>query len=331
MLPFLTKGARLEVNALFIQPTRWCSLNCPGCYVKDHIGGEDSYHTPEDEQFKLFQKFFEGKEAWANQITISVDNLPTGSSAVDIARKVHMLRLFEDILNYINHIRFDNYTKPEIHMTFNGAYVLLDYLTHTLTTSLTTYTQVIKNINVISVSNICNTEIIKNLTENNIHVNYNHTIPENVSSSNIDKHVEKMIEIGKIVNSIYFIVKKDPHGQQQEKLVQVGKKYRMSSTLNYIDTMMWRLPRDIKRKINVDSCIQDTYKYHQTGFGCSANVSKFQVWPDGSVSGCPYAFSGNTPPGRTAMDILDNIRKAQEQYDFEKCHLPTLIDPVYSR
>ncbi len=92
---------------------------------------------------------------------------------------------------------------------------------------------------------------------------------------------------------------------------------------------MERLPTNVRNKVSVDGCLQDTIKYTKTGFGCSSNVSRVQVWPDGSVTGCPYAFSSDGPIGKTAEDILDNIISARKQYDFkQKCHLPEVYNSI---
>lgn len=74
-------------------------------------------------------------------------------------------------------------------------------------------------------------------------------------------------------------------------------------------------------KTTTDACNDDYFNWkkdwHNTT--CSANISKFTVWPDGSVSGCPYAKQSNTGPATTCEGILKNIVKASEQYGFNDC------------
>lgn len=327
MLPVLNvSGPRLEVNALFLQPTRWCAINCKGCYVKEHEGGENGYHTPYTEQEKLFRYFYNGEIAWANQITVAIDNLPApeadavalfGHVSEETRRYAHMVNIFQSIIDYIEANKTDQ--SPEVHMTFNSDLVFEEYTSKRGVGAVNTARQ----LSVLSFSNIKRMEYVKYLAKHT-HVNYNHLIPGNVTSFNIDKHVERMTRIGEIVDSIYMVIFKSPVGAPRTELVQVGDQSRMRSDLSYIRTMMERLPEHVRRKINVDGCLKDTVNSFRTGFGCSSNVSRFQVWPDGTVSGCPYAFSQDgQPTGKTAEDIMANIRAARKRYDFrDRCHLP---------
>jgi len=323
MLPFLTHGRRLEVNALFIQPTRWCGLNCKGCYVKEHHGDEGTYHTPLNEQVKLFHEFFVGRTAWANQISISIDNLPQLTTAVDDPAD-RMLRYWWEIMTYLQKDLREKSDRPQVHMTLHNDVVWREYCRINDVEPLVWA----RHPDVISFSNIISLDFLK-VVAKQTHINYNHLIPGNVTSFNIDKYVDRMTEIGQIVDSIYLVAHKSPIGADRSELVRLGDSQRMSSDLRYIRTMLERLPRDVRNKTNVDGCIKDVEKARKTGFGCSSNVSRFQVWPDGSVSGCPYAFSGNTGRGERAEDIMANIRQARETYDFrERCHLPAVIDSV---
>lgn len=335
MLPVLSMGGpRLEVNALFIQPTRWCDLDCKGCYVKEHSGGEMGYHTPVEEQYKLFTKFFEGEEAWANQITIAIDNFPPDLGMTEPPSRLlglpynrammrrHMITLFHTVMTQL--ARDPNHHGPEVHMTFNSDQVLKEYL-HAVNWSDNNAGL----LSVVSLSHIKNIEYVKDLAKHT-HINYNHLVPGNVTSFNIDKHVERMTRIGEVVDSIYMVIFKSPVGRERSDIVEIGDRSRMLSDLSYIRTMMERLPEHVRRKIHVDGCVKDTAKFLKTGFGCSSNVSRFQVWPDGSVSGCPYAFSADGGvTGKTAEDIMDNIRAARSRYDFkERCHLPSVYNSI---
>jgi hypothetical protein len=113
--------------------------------------------------------------------------------------------------------------------------------------------------------------------------------------------------------------------------VALGDRQRMQNDISYIQTMLGRLPEHVRSKTNVDGCLEDTIRFSRTGFGCSSNVSRLQIWPDGSVSGCPYAFNGSTPPGLSLEDLLANIRAARETYDFDRCHLPDVHNSILQR
>jgi hypothetical protein len=319
MLIWKNNPNRLEIETLFIQPTRWCGLNCKGCYVKEHAGDENGFHTSWSEQVKLVKYFLETEKASANQITISIDNLPKDHPD----RKQDMLNLFNAIQDDAVDARANKHD-TEIHMTFHDENVFLDY-SRELTGGVY-YAHTF--LDMISFSNIRDLEKAKILADG-VHLNYNHLIPSNVTSFNIRSHVDRLTKIAEVVDSIYLVIHKSPVGGVRNELVELGDKQRMRSDLRYIKTMMEQLPPSARRKLNVDGCVQDVDKFKKTSFGCSSNISKFQVWPDGSVSGCPYAFKGSTPIGTTADDIMDNIREARGHYDFrERCHLPAVTDSL---
>jgi hypothetical protein len=267
-----------------------------------------------------------GPEHIANQVTISIDDIPPPTGD-DSSRPAHMIGLFCAAMKAWQNARnsFGNLLPseemhiPELHMTFN-----------TERRSHLGNVHVAQTVDMLSFSNINHKSLkfIQHLA-NHTHVNYNHLVPSNVTSFNINEHVKRMTEIGEVVDSIYMVMFKTPVGGKRNKLVEIGDQQRMSSDITYINTMLDRLPKDVRRKVHVDGCLKDTIRHRQTGFGCSSNVSRVQVWPDGSVSGCPYSFSGSTGPGKTAEDILGNIRKARGQYDFDdRCHLPSVYDSL---
>jgi len=316
-----------ELNALFLQPTRWCGLSCKNCYVKEHAGGEEDYHISVAMWMDLFYHFYYGKPIasidkyyipWANQITVSIDNLPKDESKRQQMREIYNMLLRERLLE------IEIY--PEIHITVNSLEVLHEY-----------GNTIPRYLNMLSISNISSNSL-KELKEiksqyPNLCVNYNHLIPSNVTSINISKYVNKMAEIGNIVDHIYLVINKSPIGRERNLLTHIGETSRMRSDISYINTMMERLPKNVRQKISIDGCLQDTIKSSRTGFGCSSNVSRLQIWPDGTVSGCPYSYTTTGDRAKSVEDIFENIRKARKQYDFREkpCHLPRLYDSISRR
>lgn len=315
-----TGGDGIELNALFIQPTRWCDLNCTGCYVKKHAPSDR--HVPKTEIIKLFQQFHNPSTPhWANQITVSIDNIPD-----EPKRHLHMMRIHWNIVQIIN-TRTVGFEYPEMHFTYNSVDTLRKYIKASGGAHSGMHASLALDMMSFSHINPKKDAEIINLFTGNTHINYNHLVPENVTSKNIDKYVEKMTAIGKMVDSIYLVIFKRPI---HDKLVQIGDVHRMKQDITYINTLLERLPKDVRQKVHVDGCLEDVIKHRQTGFGCSSNISRFQVWPDGSVTGCAYALgAAGDKPGRTADDIMENIRDAKTRYEFKtQCHLPKVYNLV---
>lgn len=320
MLPILTKGGpRLEVNALFFQPTRYCALECKGCYVKEHVTQINDYHIDYRVLADVFDIFYQGKRAYANQITIAVDNLPLPKDSFKARVMIEFLSLVWGSIN-----QYWDDVSPEVHWTIHTPSTLYRYL-HS-DSAMFDFTRYLKMLSISNIPILSDLYTLRKQVASSIPFNYNHLIPANVSSHNIDSYVEKMTQIGSLVDSIYLVIFKRPI---QDKLVKIGDVSRMRRDMAYIGTMLERLPSNVRDKVHIDGCLEDTIKFSRTGFGCSSNVSRFQIWPDGSVTGCPYAFGANLRPSRTADDILENIRAAQERYEFrEWCHLPNVYNNV---
>lgn len=314
-------GEGIELNALFIQPTRWCALDCAGCYVKEHA--PSSKHLGKAEMVNLFKMFHDPDTPhWANQITVSIDDIPKGHPG----KHLTMHRIHYDIVDHI-HARTIGLEYPETHFTYHTTGTLRQYIEASGT--LQSVADVANAIDMMSFSYINpekDKELLHTLT-GLTQVNYNHLIPANVTSKNIDRYVDQMVEIAGMVHSIYIVIFKRPI---RDKLVQLGDAHRMRTDMAYINTMLSRVPESVRRKIHIDGCLQDVAQHRRTGFGCSSNVSRFQVWPDGSVTGCAYAWGGaGSQPARTANGVLENIRDAKRRYEFkEDCHLPEVYDSV---
>lgn len=352
MAKILNVSDPLQVNTLFLQPTRWCDLNCKGCYVKEHevfdgTTREQEQHTPMIEQFKLIDYYHH--EYLANQITVSIDDFPPDLGMAEPAGRLmlglnysrhnmrtHMLDLYMRLIKMRrdrcqenldkNRDRFHN--MPELHFTYHSLQTLCKYQ-NALGIDLV---GPLSNLNVVSFSHLTENDIgMLSHIANEVHVNYNHLIPSNVTSFNIDKYVERMTRIGEIVDSIYLVIFKRPVGRDQKHVVGIGDRARMQGDISYIQTMLGRLPEHVRSKTHIDGCLQDTVQFQRTGFGCSSNVSRIQVWPDGSVSGCPYAFAGNTAPAYSFQDLLDNITEARREYDWTRCHLPDVYNSLHKR
>ncbi len=318
-------SSQFETNVLFIQPTRWCGLNCRGCYVKAHEGGEDGFHTPWQEQLKLFNLFYNSDKAWANQITISVDDLHK-----DPDKRDHMLNLIRGIFDALDTDTRAKDDRPEVHMTMHTPRTFYQYLYADVGRKNNSWGK----LGMVSFSELpallAETDgVLKYFKELKVPINYNKLIPTYNDGMDWDKEAQRLAKIGQSVDHIYMVIFKKPVGLKQKDDINQDDTNRMSSDIVYLTNLLRRLPDDVKAKVTQDGCLRDSAQYSTTGFGCASNISRFQVWPDGRVSGCPYAFSGRGKLGSTSEDTLDNLREARKRYEFqEACSLPKIYSSI---
>ena len=313
------------MNALFIQPTYFCKNNCKDCYVKARLA-----HPTNNEGNYLKLRYFRdlvdllhSGKIWTNQITLSLDVLPETRSEYSL-----MLDYFNLFLGRILLKKID---KREIHLTFNSLNSFLEYRSASLIFSYSWRTHDYQNfITMTSFSNIKKEELpfIKEL-RTAIKVNYNHRLPY-VDSTNIKSYINTIQKIADNVDSIYLIIDKDPVGSKISNERELFLTSRLRSNIVTINTLKKYLSKDAWSKCHIDGCLQDIIKHRQTGFGCSSNISRFQLWPDGSVSGCPYSIDGiNTATHQDIRVFKNNIKAARKQYDFlSRCYLPRIYNNI---
>jgi hypothetical protein len=321
MREILNRSNPFELNAIFIQPSRYCKLDCKGCYVKEHTGGEDSYHMSIELWRDLFQTYLydihDDHHYHTNQITFSADDY-----SKDPIKKQYMKKVFEEYFFYIcaGKAKYDKSLLPEAHITFHTLNTFDSYrdelgLSYNNKSFATIF-------DMISFSEIKLSELdtIKELAQYT-KINYNHLIPNRIN--NLRDYIDKINQIGKVVNHIYLVINKTPIGRKQTELDKDSNAQTMFDDRYIITQILKSVDNDIKSKISVDGCLKDVDKHSRTGFGCSSNVSRIQIWPDGSVTGCAYAFNSTGTEARSFAGLLENISRARGQYDFrDRCHLP---------
>jgi len=250
-----------------------------------------------------------------------------------------MVGLFSSIMGMIHNSKLDGIELPSMRMTFHTINTYLSYVDRTKRNA-SWFRESIKQedtwetlalpghlLNMINFSQLTANEITKKLLKEirkETPVNYNYLIPRNVNKNNIKKHVKHLTEMGEMVDHIYLVIYKDPVGRARNPEAIAKSQRNMANDRFYIEQMQKHLPAHIKNKINIDGCLKDVEKFNITGYGCSSGISRFQVWPDGSVTGCAYGDKSISKRiGMSAEGILQNIKKARGSYDFEEapCHL----------
>lgn len=297
-MPILCKDSnKIYADAIFLQPTRYCSWSCSDCYVQNHC--KTDFQTSWREQVRLLSILKDSSQVKCKQVTLSVDSIPE-----IFLQGIHLREVFHEFCN-LN-------LNSEQHITVRNLDEFLIYEGPGTN---------FNNLDLISFSDISLRDwryYYKYIQNTNTQIGWNLMVPsKKVDEKKFLKEVEEKI---KLVDQVYLLLNKSTIGGPR------------SSKEN--QTMAWNLYYMKKiqeiggNKIVLDGCLQDILKCRDTGFGCSANISKFQIWPDGSVTGCPYKYKSQTNIGRTAEDILENIKAAQNHYDFNECHLLEVLNSV---
>lgn len=302
-IPYITEK-NAYINALFLQPTTWCAKNCKGCYVKgfENEIGSESYSYP------LFQRIFTeiilGQRIQANQITMALDSLPS----IGRYDRKEMLYIADCYCAIIDAAKIKR-MQTEFHITVNSFDDLLEYGFKSKE-----YFDVLS----VSTSGIDFTKEISYFRTHAKHINWNYTIYPEMPADKVIKNLKMRIPS---YDSIYLILLKP----------DTGNRIDAQTLSNYlrIREKISKLPDEIKSKINIDGCIQDSENYLKNNKGCSSNLSRFQVWPNGAVSGCPYSHRPDTGPSNDIETLLKNIKESSRQYTFRRCKIPEQIDPTH--
>lgn len=315
------------INALFIQPTVYCSLKCPGCYVKGwEKNAQGNVRIPPDAWWKFMRAMVGLEEEWignygTNQITFALDNAP-------LEHHLYMENIRDNFFDVAADIKYQG-IDTETHITTNQIGNLIK---SNHTGEFSPASNYIKYIDMISLSGPVQrghvySDKLREVAPNTT-INWNRQIQAPVNEDYKD-WLAFQIQWTKAYmdsfDSIYLIAHKPNLGS-----------YYDSKYLTWCMRLYEEL-RSITDKVHLDGCLGDAKKYASTGHGCSSNISRFQIWPDGSVSGCPYNQKPVTEPAKHKDDMLcasdyarrmlNNIREAAKVYEFDGCRIPEALYP----
>lgn len=305
-IPYITP-TEAHVNALLIQPTGWCARSCTGCYTK-HFENQDKFSAYPSLWINIFRAAGQGDEGFnklsTNQITFALDKLSIDSYKYQI-----MLDL---AYGYFFYASKDRTTQTEFHATVHTIDDLLGYTSGLKTNKFNLEMLSISHLTEASIYNLKTLDILSSKTK----INWNLTVDPTI---NLQKIKDSFIGVASAVDSIYLVLHKPC----------TGNYYPAESIAAYKDFQAFisRQYPEIQRKVIFDTCITDSEKFLSTGFGCSAGVNKFHIWPDGSVTGCPYNQRRLTPGASTVEEVIKNIYQVNQIYrEFDSCKIPNHLD-----
>jgi len=169
--------------------------------------------------------------------------------------------------------------------------------------------------NILEIQSLClsniemsDIEALKKIRDHGVRITWNY-IPDN-------RPMENILSIAQHIDAIYLLLRKLPLWSCYSEIE--------AQAISWLEIDI-DVIKDLKRKLGskaiIDTCIQDALCYQIDGTGCSASISKFHIWADGTVTGCPYISDSITPPTNTVEGIIQNIHLAAERYDWYWCYI----------
>jgi hypothetical protein len=275
------------LNAVFIQPTFSCALNCKGCYVKE---SKQAGQMNRELLCSTIRYMWISTKFQVNQITLAVDDMPENEMSI----------IMLDALREVLRLKSVYGKKVELHLTCNSMKTLDKYIDIGIPLRY-----IAMNVDLISFSHLSEEDELRlEYFRSYTKVNYNYMPGGNLNAYRaMLKHVDMS----------YFLFYKTGLGRLNDPRAISRFKESLAAIANW--------SQEERSKITVDGCIRDAAKYQVSGFGCSANISRIHIWPDGHVTGCPYNKDGGKP-ARNMTGVIDNIEDALSKYEFKSCTIP---------
>jgi hypothetical protein len=286
----LQKNGR-ELNALFIQSTLDCGHNCVKCYALAHQI-DNQLHAIE--LINLFSVFYNSRDYWANQITVSIDKLNN-----DIIKRQHMLLIIQGIFDILNKDSRRKNEKPSVSFTVHSIEDLKEYF------EIEDCNLDWSKVDSIAFSTLKPRDFVTDFLFDIIK-KAGVKITHNLLAYSQEQVVRDIRISQDFVDNIHLVMFKNL-ADSKEQALETLKKYR--------DIIFHLQKEQLNSKVSIDRC----YNASMSKIGCSAGASLMQVWPDGSISGCPYMKKSETKKADNYLKILGNIKDRQFQNYESNC------------
>lgn len=298
-----------QANAIFLQPTWACAKNCHGCYVKE----KEHKFLSQQMNRKYWKYLIEDIVRYrtmiqTSQVTLALDALPAYD---DLEDEWSIRNIMHAIANvFIYNVSYCKSFDIECHITTNHINDLRKY-----------NFSGINNLDLLSISNILSVEHVEAAKgwAPGAKINWNVTSGDFINQVK-RQGLDEVKAILRKVDSVYMLLHKAPMGMQGSAIsdffqaVQLVQQLKEPVGITDGDAC---LAPSLLSKFHMDGCMNDSVQFLKTGFGCSANVSRFQIWPDGRVTGC--AYNSQHQYGEQAFitsDVMKNLKAAKERYEF---------------
>lgn len=297
----------IQISHIMWQPIFKCKATCKGCYVRESESSK--YNGPL--RADILDYIFKDKKVDCEQLTISLDTLYSFSDVQDLVQKLKDLwKLYREGEKTVfggekSFSKEDRYL-PELCVTvqnMNALTLWLQQLEMSLEQFM--YPLTVLSLSQLPVQGKVCLPLVEEAEKNNVILNYNKVVTEKTAS-------QKGFEMGvRYAHRTYLALHKNPLGEEQNP-----------DAPQYIEDAIQAADEQHRNKITVDVCITDALiKTRKEEHACSAGISKVHVWPDGSVTGCPY--DSHHIMGEKLPDTFQELRQvvAANAHPFKKCRI----------
>jgi hypothetical protein len=278
---------KICIDHIIWQPQFKCINHCKGCYIKDSKVSKYQGSINLD----IIDLIFDSEKVKCEQFTLSIDNF------------IHKQ---DELINAIKEVwkRYENTTKekPALCITLYDYNTLVRLVAHLNMT----IQQFLTPVSILSLSNFpasgrtCE-EFKEHCTASKTILGYNKVITQDVKDNQV-------FNIGcRYADQVYLVLHKNPLGEEQDKCM-----------ISY-----WRQAIEVVNKskgpattLILDSCVIDSTK-QETAFKCSAGLRKVTIWPNGTVSGCPYDTNHIVNPNQEEGAVANNLSNL---VNYTRCH-----------
>ena len=246
--------------------------------------------------------YFKGK-LYTNQFTLAVDNLPAEGED-----REYMIQALGMAIWYKQNAA-QEMQDTELHLTVNSWSTLKGYLD-----ASNFELEDLRQVALLSISSPISKSELEEIREWAPDIVLNWQV-QPYGRFNREKFENRLANF----DQAYFIIHKGP----DMNMINPGNWHAWYSKI-------YNLPLELRDKIHIDSCAKDNWKFQRSGFGCSANISKIHIWPDGHVTGCPYnqrTYDDRGTEAATAAELHRNIKLSSERYEYRDCKLDVGLQP----
>lgn len=296
----------IHIDHIMWQPQFKCQSKCKGCYLRKSKAAQ--YQGPLN--YDIINLVFVEEEITCNQFTISLDTIYKidnelleqikwiwqyyhAATNSDIETATPQLCITVENWNTV--IRWANAMDISIHN-------FLEPLCMLSISKLPTLGKKCEDIH-----NICR--------EAGTELNFNKLVKKDM-----DDLAKKIFRIQcRYVDNIYLVFKKSPLGIKQDP----------DMVDHWLQALSIAADEAGLSKLCTDICIRESHRKIKNNLTCSACIGKISVWPDGSVTGCPYDTNYlGSPQTRSTREEIKQVITSKDNHPMKFCTIPEMLEEI---